>query len=58
MSIDIEQKPAPKVNISARVSERTLTLLKEASDRTGKTQSALVDECVLACLGEKKGKAK
>jgi hypothetical protein len=54
----IEPKSPPKVNISARVSPRALDLLKKASVDTGKTQSAIVDECVLLTLGDKKGKSK
>jgi predicted DNA-binding protein len=53
-----KEKSEPKINISARLSIESVELLDDAAEKTGKTKSELVDECVKAGLGGKKGKAK
>jgi predicted DNA-binding protein len=59
MTADIlqpKEHTAPKINISARLSAESVELLDDAAKKTGKTKSELVDECVKAGLGGKKGK--
>lgn len=53
-----KEKTEPKINISARLSLDSIKLLDDAAEKTGKTKSELVDECVQTSLGGKKGKAK
>jgi hypothetical protein len=52
-----KEKTEPKINISARLSVESIALLDDAAEKTGKTKSELVDECVKIGLG-KKGKGK
>jgi len=57
-TLEIQPKPERKVTVSVRLSSESVALLDAAVERSGKTQSSIVNECVGAVLSAQGGKAK
>jgi predicted DNA-binding protein len=56
--MSVAEETIPKVNISARLSLESFRILEQAAQKTGRTKSELVDECVREHLAKtSKGKA-
>jgi hypothetical protein len=58
MTLDLAPKETPKKAISFRITPRNAHLLKIAAEKTRRTQSSIVDECIGKVLGKEKGNGK